>query len=490
MILVRPPGPFDERLLPLLAEWLPARRWFPAKGVEAVTSLVGAVPLDDPGADGADQAVRIVLVRVRAGSIEVTLQVPLVLRRRSPGLAEGTTLTAVASRGAAVPDAAAASEIVGILPDGSGSWLVLDGAAHPAFVRAWLAVADGPGADLDPATARAVAGEQSNTSVIVRGPGEGGILKVLRALAPGENPDVDVPRHLVDVGWASVPRPLAWLEAQWPAVDDTLVRGYLGAMSVFVDAAEDGFELACTFARRGESFAAQARQLGEVVAGMHDALVRAYGTDPDHVGAQGPAEVARSLSQRFAWAVSAVPTLASYRTGVESVVSQVSALPVTPARQRVHGDLHLGQVLRSHGRWFVTDFEGEPLAPLELRTRADLAVRDVAGLLRSFDYAAAVGGLTGEPAAVWADSARTSLLAGYHGTMPPDRPADTPATAGRSTGSGSRRIESALLRALELDKALYEVVYESRNRPTWVGIPLAGLDRLVGAPFAEAPEPA
>ena len=115
-------------------------------------------------------------------------------------------------------------------------------------------------------------------------------------------------------------------------------------------------------------------------------------------------------------------------------------------------------MLRSHDAWFIIDFEGEPLAPLAQRTRPDLALRDVAGLLRSIDYAAAVGGLTGPEAQEWTDAARAGLLAGYGTTADGDA--------------------AVLLRALELDKTLYEAVYESRNRPSWLPIPLAGLERL------------
>jgi maltokinase len=411
------PGPDDARLLEVLTDWLPTRRWYPAKGQAAQLSAVASLPL------GPD--VVVLLVRVHAGSIDAVLQVPLVL-------VDGP-----------------ADDAVGQL-DGRS---VLDGAGRPEFLRAWLDVADGPGADVDVRAARVVSSEQSNTSVILPGT-RPGILKVLRAVAPGENPDVDVPRHLVDVGWQHVPAPLAWLQAQWPGPDGEPVTGYLGVLSAFVDSAEDGFELACAFAARGESFADLAADLGAVTATMHDALVRAYGVDPADLG---PQEVARAVAARFSWALSAVPALSRFADGVAEVVAQVHALSSAPARQRVHGDLHLGQVLRSHDAWFIMDFEGEPLAPLAQRTRPDLALRDVAGLLRSIDYAAAVGGLTGTDAADWTAAARAGLLAGY--------------------GGG----DQTLLRALELDKTLYEAVYESRNRPSWLPIPMAGLERLTGA---------
>jgi maltokinase len=144
---------------------------------------------------------------------------------------------------------------------------------------------------------------------------------------------------------------------------------------------------------------------------------------------------------------------------VAELISRTRALSPLPARQRVHGDLHLGQVLRSAGSWFVIDFEGEPLAPVAVRVRPDLALRDVAGMLRSFDYAAAVG----QAAPGWSDAARSAFLAGYEAE-----------SADLDPGT---RVH--LLRVLELDKALYEAVYEARNRPDWVGIPLAGVARLV-----------
>ncbi|WP_028048834.1 aminoglycoside phosphotransferase [Cellulomonas sp. URHD0024] len=412
MTLVARSDPDDARLLEVVRGWLPGRRWYPAKGVAADLTVVGGIDLGDD--------VRILLVRVLAGSIDVVLQVPLVF--------------------------SSTGDVVGSL-DGRP---VSDGAAHPAFLRAWLAAADGPGGAFDVSTARMISGEQSNTSVIL-GPGaderSSGILKVLRAVAPGENPDVDVPRHLVATGWKNVPAPLAWLQATWPGADEP---GYLGVLAAFVDDAEDGFELACSVARRGDSFVGPATDLGAVTHGMHGSLVEAYGVAPSTTE-----EVARAVESRFSWSLSAVPALARFADGVAGVVAEVRSLPSAPPRQRVHGDLHLGQVLRSHGTWFITDFEGEPLAPLSERTRPDLAVRDVAGLLRSIDYAAAVGGLTGPAAQTWTAQARDALLAGYG--------LDEDAT---------------LVRALELDKTLYEAVYESRNRPDWLPIPIAGLERL------------
>lgn len=449
-----------EPLTELVRTWLPTRRWYPAKGTEAQLDVVATLLLDD-------EAVRIPLVRVRFGSVDTLLQVPLVLERLAP------SATAPAD-----PSQPVDPDTVGRI----GDTLLRDGAGHPAFLRAWLTAADGPDGhapgDLDATTARVITGEQSNTSVVLRRAGDElqtpavGILKVFRTLAAGPNPDVDVPRRLVEVGWDGVPAPLGWLVGRWPDPDGQLVEGYLGALSAFVPGARDGFELACERAGAGAPFDDAAGQLGTLIAGMHDALVRGFGAEPsgapqdDGDGAAGPAQVARQLEDRFAWAAESVPALQEYRDAVHGVAARVRALPDAPPRQRVHGDLHLGQVLRSADRWVVTDFEGEPLAPLAMRTRPDLAVRDVAGMLRSFDYAAAVGGLHHEAAHAWSGAARDALLVRYD------------ATAGTSlaTGEGSSAL---LLTALELDKALYEAVYEQRNRPDWLHIPLAGLDRLL-----------
>jgi len=439
------PTPRDERLLALVAADLPGRRWFPVKGVAADLRVHAA--LDLPVPPGADAEVRILLVRAQAGSVDALLQLPLVL----------------------VPEAGPHDAVLGSV-DGRA---VLDAVTHPAFLRAWHAAAQGPGgpaAHVDLDAVRAITGEQSNSSVILGPSGRPGraILKVLRALQPGENPDVDVPRRLVAEGYDGVPAPLAWLQVTWPALDGGAhVTGYLGVTSTFVEGARDGFELACEVAAVGDDFDEQARALGAETATMHAALARAF---PTVVDTDGPARLAHALLGRFTWARAAVPVLDRYEPGVRRTAAQVGALARTPERQRVHGDLHLGQVLHgADGRWLILDFEGEPLAPLEARTRPDLAVRDVAGLLRSLDYAAAVGGLVGADADRWTASARTALLAGYaEGGGLTDHPGPT----------GAEAAEPLVTRALELDKTLYEAVYESRNRPDWLAIPLAGLDRL------------
>lgn len=128
----------------------------------------------------------------------------------------------------------------------------------------------------------------------------------------------------------------------------------------------------------------------------------------------------------------------------------------------MHGDFHLGQVLATPHGWRVIDFEGEPLKSRTEREAPDSVWRDVAGALRSFDYAAASAGSHNPRAAAWRDACRAAFLTNY---------CQSPPTAE----------DQAILQAYEADKAVYEVVYEVRNRPQWVSIPLAAVAGLASS---------
>ncbi len=447
----------DPALVGLLRGWLPARRWFPAKGDDVDVTSVGTIALTDPEGDA---LVQVVLLRARTSAVDTVLQVPVTLREPREG------------------DADADPAVIGAI--GTPPLLVRDACGDPAFLRAWLAVATGPGPSspagigLDTDHPRVISGEQSNTSVIIPGPDGGAILKVFRALSAGTNPDVEIPRALATVGWWHVPTPLAWLEAGW-LDDGAPAVGHLAVLSRYVPGAQDGFELACAMAGEGKSFAPLAEELGAVIAGMHAALARAIpmsDEDATSVSAQG---VADAVTARFRWACDAVPSLTGYADAVQAVADRAAALTSVPSAQRIHGDLHLGQALRAQGAWFLTDFEGEPLAPIATRSRPDLPVRDVAGVLRSLDYAAAVGGAD----EAWTLDAREALLNGYREAQPKDARAHaTDPDAAEVSATDALEI----LRAVELERALYEAVYEARNRPTWARIPAAALTRLLGPP--------
>ena len=471
-------------LVALLEAWAPQQRWFPAKGTATRLVHRGSAEL----AAGPDEAVLVhVLALVDAaaptvagtpgaassgGSLEQLVQVPLVHRRTLP--------------------AGAGAGLVGELPGPDGTpWLVVDGPHDPAFVRALLellaggASPEGPvavtghlaagAAAPDPGSpSRVLSGEQSNTSVIVTpAQGPGVIVKVFRTLAAGDDPDVEVQAALAEVGCARVPAPVGWLSGTWPSAPGPAgepVHGHLAVAAEFLTGAQDAWREALAAVTAGRGFGEEARALGAATGEVHLALARALPTRAS--GPQDREDLTTALRDRAAWALLAAPALTEFEPALQARLDAAgSLLPDgedggAPVLQQVHGDLHLGQVLHAPGRgWVLLDFEGEPLRPLAERTRADLALRDVAGMLRSFDYAAATAERQGaDPAATrrWDEEARAAFCEGY----------------AVATGHDPRA-QRRLLDALELDKALYEVVYETRNRPSWVPVPLSAVRRLL-----------
>ncbi|MFC5201750.1 MULTISPECIES: maltokinase N-terminal cap-like domain-containing protein [Streptomyces] len=321
---------------------------------------------------------------------------------------------------------------------------------------------------------RLVTSEQSNSSLVY---GDTFILKLLRRIVPGVNPDLELPRMLAREGCPRVPAPAAWMtadirDAQNPAAGETYV---LGVLQPFVRGATDGWELALHGLAKGEDFGGEARALGRATAEVHTALARALPTTTlGHVQMELLVE---GMTERLAAAAQAVPALRPYAPGLRTAFDALADLAAegqTWTAQRVHGDLHLGQCLRSPtGEWSLIDFEGEPSKPLAERRMPQPPLRDVAGMLRSFDYAArsnprTTTGPAPAPAPAvseWADTCRAAYCAGYA------------EVAGRDP-----RTDPVLLRAYETDKAVYEVLYEARHRPDWLPVPLAAVGRLAASP--------
>lgn len=438
-------------LAPLLREWLPRQRWFAGKGspVTGFSLVAGTELLPAASRLGLYH----LLVRAHQGAV--------------PG---DCYQLLIGAREALPPRLAPA--LIGHVPDGPlGGRTVYDALydTRPAEVllealrtEARIGVLR---CERDPAqeiraglVPRRLTAEQSNSSVVF---GDTFILKLLRRVVPGVNPDLELPLALAREGSSRVPAPTAWLHAD---LEDGAGESYvLGVLQPFVQGATDGWELALRELAKGEDFGAEARALGRATAEVHTALARALPTATLGHAQLGP--LVDGMTERLDAAAQAVPALRPYAPGLRTAFSALADLAAegrTWTAQRVHGDLHLGQCLRApSGQWSLIDFEGEPARPLAERRMPQPAVRDVAGMLRSFDYAA----LSADPPSPgWAEVCRAAYCSGYaevSGTDP--------------------RTDPVLLRAYETDKAVYEVVYEARHRPDWLSVPLSAIRRLAAS---------
>lgn len=444
-----------------LTAWLPHQRWFAGKDqpVTGVSILVDTAL----SAPGAHPETHHLIVGVTQPSGHTVYQVPISLR--------------------ADHDERLEHALVGDL-DGTQAYDALqDKQAVAALVAAFRADSVGalafhtePGAEIPyDEHSLALSAEHTNTSVVL---GEVAILKVFRLLRPGVNPDIEVHRALTAAQCPYVAELLGWADGAWSGPDGVPVTGSLAMMQRFLVTATDGWELAKTSVRDlfaegdlhadevGGDFAAEAHRLGEATAAVHEALRAVLPTGlltPDDLRGRAAAMMARLHE-----AVEVVPDLGTLRLGLaqayDALAATTSPLPV----QRIHGDLHLGQVVRTVVGWKLLDFEGEPAKPLAERVALDSPIRDVAGMMRSFDYAARhlLADHPGQPqlayrAAEWAERNRDAFCDGY----------------AQAAGADPRE-SGTLLRAYETDKAVYELVYEARHRPDWMPIPLAALERL------------
>jgi maltokinase len=307
--------------------------------------------------------------------------------------------------------------------------------------------------------------EQSNTSVVLGG--DRLILKLYRLLEPGENPDVEVSAFLTDAGFADTPAvagTLTWVDERGDAA--------AAMLQAFVPSSGDAWAAMLDALAFNPSRATDiATAVGDLTARMHRALASRPG---DAAFPARPATTAETAS----WRASAEAQLAQAVTAVtgEAHDRLVGLAPRIRERfadtfgratgeahvSRIHGDYHLGQLLaRPDGGFSVIDFEGEPARPLAERRLPSSPLRDVAGMLRSLDYAARTAEVgrhaDGFDADAWLAEARAALLGAYGRIGAEDRP---------------------LLDAFELEKACYEVRYEANNRPSWLWLPLAAAERL------------
>lgn len=481
----------DAALADLLAQWLPAQRFFAGKQrpIEALAAhhLASIGPVSTVGAE-----IEIWLADVRyADGGRELYQVPLhfsAAEYETQSHARLGSLRGSADSYLNVYDAMAGKHLTQAFLRGIADESV-DG---PLRFSRTAAVTDVPLGS----TSIMLNAEQSNTSVVF---GDQAIMKLFRRLEVGLNPDIEIHEALSRGGGKHIARLLGYLTtdlgglgalglglpdgADGGAGTDEADRGDGGYQSAslamlqdFMTTATDGWVLAKASVRdlmaeadlhaqeAGGDFAAEAYRLGKATAEVHAELVAAFGTE--QLDADRVRQRAEAMMQRLDDALVLVPQLADVAdalSGFYDALAQSDEMTV----QRVHGDLHLGQVLRTVNRWVVLDFEGEPAKSITERRQPDSVLRDVAGMMRSFDYAAnhqAIDTATDSQqhyrAVEWSERNRDAFCAGY-GSVGPDP-----------------REQTTLLQAFEADKAVYEAVYEARNRPAWLAVPLASLSRL------------
>ncbi|MEU4038125.1 maltokinase N-terminal cap-like domain-containing protein [Streptomyces collinus] len=425
----------------LLRDWLPKQRWFAGKdrpvtdlSVLSVTELfpgclhllvhASHAPVPTPGGTPPPGDCYQLLLGLRE-------RLAPRLERAYIGRAEEGPLA-----GLAVYDA---------LHDPRSAHLLLERLRRPGSTGP-LRFEAAPGAELPGGLPpRLLDAEQSNTSIVY---GDACILKVFRRIQPGVNPDLEVPGALAAQGCARVPAPVAWFSTTAPR------PATLGVLQPFLPDATDGWTLALRALGTGDDFTVEARELGRAMAEVHLALAEAFPP-------AGPSENGRTadaMCARLDAAAHAVPALRPFVPGLRAAFGALATCDTGPPAQRIHGDLHLGQVLRAGRDWFVIDFEGEPSRPLAERRAPQSPVRDVAGMLRSFDYAARQR-RPWRPE--WARRCREAFCAGY-----------------AARAGWDPRKKHALLRAHETDRAVYEVLYEARHRPDWLPVPMAAIERL------------
>jgi maltokinase len=321
--------------------------------------------------------------------------------------------------------------------------------------------------------ARPVTAEQSNTSIVFD---EELILKVFRRIEAGINPELELLRFLTERGFANIAQLAGWYSYAGAPMDATL-----GILQRFVAGGADGWQLALDTMPKGEgsgAFLRSLRRLGEVTGEMHT-LLGSDPSDPNFGPEQPSAESLGMLTATIDDEIESIflelpdtnDEVQAIRGRGEEVRDRLRLWTHLGSMGRVirhHGDFHLGQTLWADDDWVLLDFEGEPARSLPERRRKRSPLRDVAGMLRSFAYAASATALLRgvEPPADWESRARTEFLDGYRSTIDQSLVPN---------GSALDR----LLAVFELEKAVYELRYELNNRPDWVKIPVAGILRML-----------
>lgn len=456
-----------------LLEFLPEQRWFGYKG----NALAGVEIIDEVILAEGPPSLVIAIVSVNFEGTFVYYQLPLLVDsngRSRDAIGEPERLKPI---GELMAHGESVKGNVGVFHFGGPG---LDPLADP------------PGRE----SIRVMGAEQSNTSIVLD---ERLIVKFFRRLDVGPNPDLELNLLLTSEGFDHVPAQVGEITYE-TTIDGDEVSIDLGVAQRFLadgtdawadvlrrlsafydevdpaDAAEDRPFL--TEERSGDLLD-QIGDLGDVIASMHVALAREEG-GPDFVPEPMTADDVAGLKTGIEEMLDEAHAIGDLHQQIRERLEVLSTVEDAGAKTRVHGDLHLGQVMATPRGWMILDFEGEPLRSLEVRRAKRSALKDVAGLLRSLNYAAIAALFERcepdsdtykdlEPwARCWEQAARERFLSGYL----------TRAHEGRFLPA-DRAALSALLQCFELEKALYELAYEEGHRPQWVRIPIHGIRRIL-----------
>ena len=443
-----------------VAEWLARQRWYATKSRQIAT-------LDF------EQA-----IALESGS-------PLVLVLAQAGFATGTHELYQLPLSFVAPDELGEREAIQRAQD----WVVLDAVADPELGRELLRAIDdertvetdegsarfhrvGSGGPLrHDAAARPIGVEQSNSSIVFA---DETVLKVFRRLEPGINPELEMLRFLTEHEFESIAPLQGYYEYESRSLYATL-----GVAQRFMAGAVGGWELALDrIGTDPAAFLVSLGALGEVTAALHNALASDNDDPafaPEEPSQEALALLVATLDEDIDRVFLRLPdddrvaALAGRGQDVREQISHRAQLGIGGRLIRTHGDLHLGQTLHVPGGWLIIDFEGEPARPLFERRQKNSPLRDVAGMLRSFAYAASASAIQRSLPAPgdFERRARESFLERYLTEID-----------SALLPSGDAAIRN-LLSIFELEKAVYELRYELDNRPDWLPIPVAGITRLL-----------
>jgi trehalose synthase-fused probable maltokinase len=447
-----------------LADWLLTRRWFGSKARDIAQLNILDVIVVHSGPPAL--AAALVEARFPGGTHDVY---QLLLGLRAEGFEDG----AIDEVGGmtvydAFADPVACELLGGLLRDGAE--------IHGEQARVEFHWLEGVEPPRPGAQVRPIGAEQSNTSIVFD---DALVMKAYRRVEAGDNPELELLRFLSDRGFPNIAPLGGWYQYEGELMDATF-----GVVQRFLPGARDGWELTLDeLVTEPERVIPRLRDLGVVIGRMHTVLASDPADPafaPEEPSDESLALLTATIDEEIerVWVelpqLEALEPIAGRGAEVRDRLQLLSHIGARGKLIRHHGDLHLGQTMLARGDdWIVLDFEGEPARPLLERRRKRSPLRDVAGMLRSFAYAASASDVQrGRPAPEgWEDRARDAFLAGYLEAVDPVLlpPGESPTRT--------------LLTIFELEKAVYELRYELNNRPDWVGIPVAGIVRLLEEPL-------